>query len=292
MKKSGVIGVSLAVIILLALLLSLLMCSWVDDQAGKDKPKPTPDPSPYPGSIYVSNKGSDDDSGSSDEPVASISKGIELAVGSGKNSVRVASGVFVFKDPIEFVDGIPFMGGCDPLAGWEQDFENPSELIFLTAVCVRAENIVSETVISNLNIEGNYYDITEQSSSSVALTITDSTDALIIEYCTILSGNGTDGVPGDDGTDGAFIDNANGGNGGATVGNQWIPAKGEDGISGTPGDGGSGGGRAGGISYCIYRSNSPDAVLTNNEYTVGSGGFGGESDGANGGIDGSAGEVF
>jgi len=108
---------------------------------------------------------------------------------------------------------------------------------------------------------------------------------ITITHNMIFTGNG--GIGGNGGNGGSGGIGGNGGIGGigTSLGHGGIGGRGGNG-----GNGGAGGGGAGGLSFGIYCYDS-DSTISDNLYTIGTGGLGGSSSG-NAGVEGESGDVY
>ena len=153
--------------------------------------------------VFVSPDGSDDEGdGSREAPFATIGRAIG-ASGAERDHVYVAAGVY--RESVELAPGTSLFGGYGvgfgrrDLAGNETVIEGQLPEAG-TLGAVNADGIDEATTVQGFTILG--YDRYTPGGSSYAVHITDSTDALVIEFNEIRAGDGAPGVGGAGGTPG------------------------------------------------------------------------------------------
>jgi hypothetical protein len=129
----------------------------------RDAGPPIPCTGPSCPGVYVAGDvGNDNDPGTSDKPVATIAKGIELASQRGKPTdvyVAAKANSGKYNDPLTFIEGVSLYGGYDCTAApcsWARDFQKNVTLIAGTDYrgLVIGDEISRVTVIDGFQIFG------------------------------------------------------------------------------------------------------------------------------------------
>ena len=140
-------------------------------------------------------RGSDASAGTREAPVASVGKGIEVAVENGKHMVLLAAGTY--SGTVTLADGISIHGGYEPTDGWARPaLTTRSPVTILTATSspvVLGESIASATRISGVGVTGP--NVSAYGVSSVAMRLVDSA-GLTLEDCELRAGTGGPGATG------------------------------------------------------------------------------------------------
>ena len=228
-------------IIVIALLISNLTfsqnCTIVD----------TPDPSyldinddgidgDIENAIFVSiSDGNDMSPGTIEQPVQSIERGIELAAAESKD-VYVAQGIYSFTEPLILVGGVSLYGQYSGLPDWERSEANTTVINgWRTAIAAHGINIETKIEGFEIHSENGFGE-----QSSVAISVLNCSENVIIRYNTISSGLGTSGSSGMPGSSGGI--GFNGGVGGEGDANgPLFGVGGEGGASSCDNSGGLGG---------------------------------------------------
>lgn len=194
-----------------------------------------------------------------DDPVATISRGIEIAATfDPPRMVLVAAGTY--QERIDLSSGVDVFGGYDPTS-WERNLTLNETVIAGTGErTIVALNLQEATELDGFTVEGR--DFVSNGESSYAVWVRDVPDGLLtLDYLTIVAGDGGDGDDGDDGNAGAA---------------------GGDGQSGGVGSGGSGGlsscgaeGGQGGSAFGCGNSPGMPGQAGNAPTGIGSGGANG-----------------
>jgi hypothetical protein len=233
--------------------------------------------------IFVAKDGADNNSGEAGSPMLSIQAAIDMAVGTGRRDVYVATGVY--NGSLILKQGVRVYGG------YSSDFMTRNALLYETVIfggqfseqkpgAVSAFSIAgatATTLLDGFTIFGrnNNY----PGSSSYAVYLRDNTAGLKLSNNHIVSGNGGNGLPGSAGLEG--VDGSNG-----IPGDSAFSYFSKNCNVGKVTDGGGGGGQMcggldvsggdGGDSFCPH-DGAPD--LGENG-VVGDGGSGGSGGGA------------
>lgn len=207
--------------------------------------------------------GSDINSGlASDDPVATIARGIEIAASfSPPRPVLVAEGTY--NETVNLDSGVSLFGGYDDQS-WERDiYLNETVIAGTEFRSLVAINLSEAVEVDGFTIRGASY--TEDSQSTYAVWVRDTPEGLLlIDYCTIEAGDAGHGLDGQNGTSGE--DGGNGSNGNSN-GNA-----GPGGISGCGATGGNGGN-----GTACPSSGGTDGAAGGDPTTVGTGGAAGAS---------------
>ncbi len=242
--------------------------------------------------VFVSPDGDDQNQdGTMDAPVATLARGLQVAVSRGRNQVLVAAGDYVITQPLGLVGGIGIYGGycpdcvdADAPLGWkrgsgaEYDVTVRYQPAGNEPYAIIANQLVDQEVyLDRLSILGADARSTGSAASSVGLYLLGST-GVVVRDATIQAGAGFDGANGQAGAAGAGGGAAVVGSAGAErdpqrvhlgCGDFAIPAGGAAGQSpaacGASGTGGPGG--AGGIGGADPQNGEPGTAGT-----VGNGG--------------------
>jgi len=147
-------------------------------------------------SVFVDGaSGSDGAAGTREAPVATIAKGLALAVAESKHALLLANATY--EAQITLVDGIGIHGGYEPTLGWRRSAISATQSTILTATSspvVFGSSLVAATRVSGVRIVAP--DASTAGGSSVALRLVDVTDTLSIEHSTLRGGQGEDGTAG------------------------------------------------------------------------------------------------
>jgi PKD repeat protein len=206
--------------------------------------------------VYVSTTGSDVNSGTPSNPVATLHQAMQISLTENRKLIRIEEGTYNFTTPVNIVDGVTVEGGYQQIGGnWLKSSNAVSVINFNGVESISAEiehnvgfksNSVSNWRLQDLTI--NVLSVSGTSPSGkgrsvYGIWIKNSSNYKIIR-CTINAGNASNGASAvtAPGTGGA----AGGGNGGAG-GNQnsGCNAAGFAGSAGAPGNGGAIGGNGG-----------------------------------------------
>lgn len=232
--------------------------------------------------VYVSTDSQGPNAaGTREDPLASISGGIEasLAAGAPYPPVMVASGTFA--ELVEFAEGVSVQGGLDGET-WEYSSEPVSySIVDLGPNYARATGITDSTRIAGLVLVAR--DATVESTSSVALHVVDCAEGLRFVNCRFIAGKGADGSSGNNGSKGG-----DGGRGGDAGENEPVHWHGGAGGSGSLAGGGGGNGcvaipgimGAAGAGFMCGGLGGSGAIPPSVAIVGGNGGWGGN--GANG----------
>ncbi len=140
-------------------------------------------------------RGSDASVGSRSAPVASVGKGVELAVAGGKHLVLLAAGQY--SGNVVLAGGVSIHGGYEPSAGWARpDLTSRAPVSILTAPTspvVVGDGIVIATRLTGLIVNGPTVSAYDQ--PSVAMRLTGSA-AVTIEDSELRAGVAGPGAPG------------------------------------------------------------------------------------------------
>ena len=152
--------------------------------------------------IFVSEDGSDLNSGDISHPMASIIEGITKANESGKKDVYVSEGIY--NGTVEMIDEISIYGGFIESDLWSRDESvhpiiNSTKEVNNKIIGIKAHNIHSPTYLDTVEIiTGN-----STSGTSCGIWCYNITDNMLnIRNCIIHAGNGGDGVNGANGANG------------------------------------------------------------------------------------------
>ncbi|MDD4149847.1 MAG: hypothetical protein PHE33_07445, partial [Bacteroidales bacterium] len=245
--------------------------------------------------IYVSTSGNDNDPGSSDYPVKTLSKAMTL-VSSSRNHIKMATGSYTESKRVNISTGLIIEGGFTVSGvNWTKSSNAATNITFSantgtggtvseTASTTRhligiAANAKTNWTLQDLNITTAA--VTGQSSggygsSNYAVWINGSSNYNIIR-CNFTSGAASAGSAGTAGANGAA--GSAGGAGGGT-GNQ------------SGGAGGSGGAGSNSSIYSVAGTNGSNAIVNSGTYGIGgTTGGGGGTDGSSCGNDGSNGNI-
>ncbi|MFW5967521.1 MAG: hypothetical protein ACOCV2_08395 [Persicimonas sp.] len=239
--------------------------------------------------IFVSSEdGNNSQNGMSpDQPVATIDKGMRLAVDEetedGKPfALAIAGGTY--EEVVEVEPGVDLLGGFSA-EDWSREFDSDDEYRTLIRPpadaadehvrTVIADGIDQQTLLSGLHIEGFQFDRRSPGdhpgASSYAVWINESDDFVALEDSVVVAGEGaagSDGEPGEDGAEDASCDDsyAGGEKGEFETTNHCKEPEDEEapsGLRGIPTDevvdliGGEGG--SGGLHFCANNDHSSDA---------------------------------
>lgn len=147
------------------------------------------------GFVYVSKNGHDVDPGTLDMPVATISRGIQIASGTGR-SVAVAQGVY--DEEVQLAAGVSVFGG------YRADFAARDVVVFAVTVThargppgrpvVWGTGIKTPTEVSGLVIRGT--DGASPGGGSTAVRLAECGPELALSEITVVAGSGADGRDG------------------------------------------------------------------------------------------------
>ena len=155
--------------------------------------------------IFVSPSGVDSaGSGTKDNPVNTISYGIDVASNVGKTQIIIAAGNYI--ETVDLKSGINLFGGFDANS-WERNYSTFKTYINGAHVAVKGDNI------SNVLMDGLYMysgNATQYGESSYGIILTNCIN-VDISNCNINPGDGANGRNGTNGPSGN--DGSNGGNG-------------------------------------------------------------------------------
>jgi hypothetical protein len=167
--------------------------------------------------VFVSTSGSDGASGSIDEPVATISKGIQLLKSESKSGVYVASGVY--SEQINMVDGVRIYGGYTADGLWQRNFYVHETIISwdeldekLAIRAVLFENIKDPAVLDGVTVQAGTNP--QNGGSSYGVWFHTASAEARLSNTRIVAGNGGGGVAGSDSLSG--VHGLSGANGKAT----------------------------------------------------------------------------
>lgn len=121
-------------------------------------------------SVFVDALGSDANPGTMGQPVATVSRGIELASSQGLPSVLISQGTY--EEQIVLVGGVSLYGGFDSAHGWSRTPERP--LVRSAGPAVIGTDIVTPTIVNWLDVEA--LDGTSPGQSSVGVMLVRCTD--------------------------------------------------------------------------------------------------------------------
>lgn len=182
--------------------------------------------------IYVAPPPAGDDSytGSSQLPVATLSKAIQLAAAaSPRKPVHVAAGAYTISTTLSLASGVHVYGQFSGPPDWQRDAQYET-IISGPATAVLAQDIAEETHLEGFTIRSA--DAAGLGQSSYALRIVDSAGPVVVRFNTILPGHGAAGLGGFPGISGLAGD------------------PGQPGEDGQADSSGGGAGGAGGVSFC------------------------------------------
>jgi len=199
--------------------------------------------------VYVSTRSKGvNAAGTKDDPLPTISAGIDASVGAGAPHPPVYVATGTYQDSITLAPGVSVHGGYDDET-W-QPVPAARSIVALGASTVFAEGIIDTTHITNLDFRAG--DATDPSTNSVALHLVSCGRLLEFEGCRFEAGNGAGGAEGADGdraakgSDGGWGGDVDGGaggdgchNGGKGGDGAWLV--GGRGARGAGPDGGAGG---------------------------------------------------
>jgi|GEM_PF-6108841 len=203
------------------------------------------------GYIHVSREGHFQNPGTPEQPVPTISFGLQRAIEQGRNGIKVAAGSYPH-DQFRLTPGYDIIGGCDPLT-WEPVPGSYSQVVLTRQVDGVGIRLI--TRISGLDLVHTPEGILS-SYTPAALHLYDCGPALSFEDCRFTAADGGDGVDGVTDDYYSFVTDGDAGAPGACA--EDLLAGGGDGGDGYychGAAGGSGGpvgmpGSAGGITYC------------------------------------------
>ncbi|AKF03179.1 RNA-binding protein [Sandaracinus amylolyticus] len=144
--------------------------------------------------------GNDANPGTRDMPVATITRGIELARTSGRARMEVYVAAGAYAESIVLADGVSIFGGYNAAQGWRRSASFVSQIDGgTTAVLGSGLTRDSEVQLFTIVSAG----ATAGGESSYGVRIVNSTGLVTLRLNTIRSGNGAAGAPGTDGAPGA-----------------------------------------------------------------------------------------
>ncbi len=205
--------------------------------------------------IFVSvNAGSDSNAGTMEAPVASITRGIQLAQIAGKD-VYVAGGVYKLNSTLTLASGVSLYGQYSGPPSWSRAASNNTIITGATPALV-AVNITAETHIEGFTIRANAP--VGSGLSAYGIRIVGGSGVVVVRYDSISVTAGGDGATGNGGVGGlsggsgglgvsgdcSTQVNATGGAGGSSVCGGYGGAGGAGGYgasNGAPGQSGNGG---------------------------------------------------
>lgn len=236
--------------------------------------------------VYVSTRSKGvNAAGTRDDPLPTISAGINASVGAGTPYPSVYAATGTYQDNISLVSGVSVYGGYDG-ASWEP-VVGARSVVALGTAAVYGEDITDTTRITNIDFRRG--DASAPSANSVALHLVSCGEQLQFEGCRFEAGNGADGSKGSDGGDGGrgasggSASDVKGGAGGAGCN---AGGKGGDGAwmiggNGEAGEGPNAGSGGGGTIVVIVVTVRDAQVGGNGGFgSPGPHGFGGSSTGA------------
>ncbi|HAN32799.1 MAG TPA: hypothetical protein DCQ06_14490, partial [Myxococcales bacterium] len=154
--------------------------------------------------IFVSKKGNDQANGTIEAPVASISKGVELAVAQGKRDVYVATGVYA--------GSIGLAASVQVYGGYSSDWLSRDPVAYQSVVLGAAPSAALPGAVNAIGLGGakatfagfTVYgaNVKTKGQSSYGVYIRDTGLGLQVRDCRIVAGDGGNGSPGKAGTNG------------------------------------------------------------------------------------------
>ena len=186
--------------------------------------------------VFISASGSDANPGTYDQPVATLGNGFTLASIFNRKYIYVATGTYT-ETPL-FPAAAEVRGGMTTGTTWTQSLGNYSIVNVGTSPAL-IKDATTATLVSGMDIRASNQ--VTPGGTSIALSISNSTSALLLTDCKFTAGNGAGGIPKPPGASGGPASGAPGqagGIGGAPGG----------GNGGTGGGGGGGNGGTGGPS--------------------------------------------
>jgi len=148
-------------------------------------------------SIFVDIlKGNDFNSGTKDNPLSSIAKGLELAQTDGKKQVLIAAGIY--NETIHLIDGISIHGAYSGFPEWKRALAN--EVLIIGGPVGMIGDSVSNLTLSFIRIKSA--DNFTESGTSAGMRLKDCAKVQL-RYVKIESGHGGDGSAGSAGTEGS-----------------------------------------------------------------------------------------
>ncbi len=176
--------------------------------------------------VFVSATGNDGNPGTYDQPVQTIGMGFTLAGIFNRTYIYIATGTY--NETPSFPVGTEVRGGMTTGTTWTQTLGNYSIVnVGTTPATVSGANIA--TRVSGLDIRASNQ--VTAGATSIAVSISNSTSALLFYDCKFTAGNGAAGISKSPGASGGHASGAPGQAGG---------------IGGVPGGGNGGGGAGGG----------------------------------------------
>ncbi len=160
----------------------------------------SPDDGPPPPILFVSIDGHDSNTGRDPaQPLRHVAVAIERAGGCvpGPCAVRIAEGLY--QESIALAAGVDLEGGWAPGFATRDLVVYPVVLTSELPVTVTAEALIAATVVDGVTLRGADLSARTDGSSSIALRVRDTGDAVQLRSVRIEAGRGARGAPGDDG---------------------------------------------------------------------------------------------
>jgi hypothetical protein len=154
--------------------------------------------------IFVAPEGSDENPGSMDEPVRSISHGIELAQEQGKD-VYVCAATYTEALVIEG-QGVDVYGGYNCATGWERG-RYPVEVRSPAGPALVVRDVSEPMRVDWVSFTGLDADPDTPGESSIAVLVVNA-DALEISHAEIVAGDGAAGADGEAGEDASILNDS------------------------------------------------------------------------------------
>lgn len=219
--------------------------------------------------VFVSSTtGRPDGAGTIDDPLDLVSRGVDLAVATGRQFVAVAGGTY--REDVEIADGVTVFGG------WNTTFDERDPEVFVATIvgsgdgpAVTAQRIATRTTFDGMGVRGTTQ--VRAGAPSIAMWIEDATENLIVTNNVIEAAVGRNGAAGFNGTAGSDGSDGDVGVEGGLTTCDSLPSGG-DGAAGTCGDTDVSGGDGGGAVCPVARADQPSGFAGASEL----GGVGGE----------------
>ncbi|HZW09585.1 MAG TPA: DUF1565 domain-containing protein, partial [Phycisphaerales bacterium] len=194
------------------------------------------------GQVYVAPSGHDAATGTANDPVKTIARGLELAAPMAV-PVYVAGGTYV--ETVELISNVDILGGFDRASGWARDPDLYQTVIQGTGGSAPAmyADFIADVTVDGVTVTNS--DATVPGESSLAVLVIDSI-RVVFNDCRVEAGAGADGAPGARGAQGWYGSNGDLGLGGCEDGGVFCescaqPAGGWGGWGADGNDGGRGG---------------------------------------------------
>ncbi len=186
--------------------------------------------------VFISAAGNDGNPGTYDQPVATLSNGFAIASIFSRKYIYIATGTY--NETPFFPVGTEVRGGMTTGTTWTQTLGNYSIVNVGTSPAV-ISGASSAMLVSGLDIRASNQ--VTPGATSIALSISNSTSALLLTDCKFTAGNGVGGASKSPGANGGAASGAAGQAGG--IGGS--PGGGNGGTGGVGGNGGGTGGPGG-----------------------------------------------